>query len=261
MRRIGNDLPAFLACKIVEQPANAGQSHKLVAAAHHRECGRRDGGSFADRRLRNFRHPEEHFRLDSPHHQRIADQANGRGGSQLPAGQALEHNLGVARDEADCSAHEREQSLANARRQRAGRHENQPPQIRESVHCRDMDRNRAAEAFADDEQRCLRAGALEQNARGIDCVFCHAGRSGPCAARSRGAESTLIDGQSRKSPLCEFGPDFVERGRVIKCAVQQKHSGGRLARGPQPVRNLRAVGRTKRAAAQARGGIGADVCP
>ena len=225
MRRIGDNLPAFFSCKIVEQPANARQSHKLVAPSRHGEHGRRDGGCFVDGRLCEFRHPAQHFRFDTAHHQRVADQTNGRGRCQLPARQAFENDFGVAGHEADSSAHKRDQSLANPRSERARRHENKPSEMRKSFRRSGVNRNGATEAFADDEQRRFRPGAIEQNATGVDRVLSHERRSGPCAAGSRRTKSALIDGESGESAPRKPRPYLVERCPVIERAVQQKHCG------------------------------------
>ena len=113
MRRTGHNLPAFFAREILEQPANAGKPHKFVALCHHGENRRRDRSSFAHCRLCEFCHPAEHFRPYPSHHQRIPDQANGGCRRELPASEALEHDLGIACDQAHRNGHEREQPLAN----------------------------------------------------------------------------------------------------------------------------------------------------
>lgn len=114
MRRIWNNLPAFFTREIVEQPANAGQPHKLVARSHHREHRRDHARSLGDRRSCESCHTAEHFRPNPSHHQRVADQANCGGRRQFPSCQALKYNLGITRKETDRSANERDQPLADA---------------------------------------------------------------------------------------------------------------------------------------------------
>ena len=174
MRRIGDNPPAFFARKILEQPLNAGKPHEFVALSHHGEHRRRNRGSFADRRQCEVSQPAEHFRPNTPHHQRIADQAYGCGRCQLPAGEALEHNLGIARDKADCSGNEREQPLADPRSERAGRYEDKAAELWKFASRGGMNCDGAAQAFTENEQRRLASGALEQNASGFCRVFRHA---------------------------------------------------------------------------------------
>ena len=151
MRRIGNDLPAFLAREIVEQTADAGLPQKLVPRSDHGENRRLHRGSFGDCRSRELCHPAYHFRLDPPHHQRVPDQPDGGGRCQLPARQAFEHNLGISCNETYRRRHEGKQPMADAGSERAWRHQNKTAKLWQPIQSRGMNRDSTAQTLADDK--------------------------------------------------------------------------------------------------------------
>jgi hypothetical protein len=242
MRAVLERGPGLAPAQAPVQLPDAGGAQEIVLAADHGK-GRE---SHAARALHSgcgeTQQSEQQLCTGAAYNHRIAHQTDRRRRRQFPARCPFQHELKPRCDRIHGAQEEARAHPAKPARDRSGGCQYQAAHAVERARG-GVDGNRRPHAFADDEDRQVRARANPEEGDGVPDIADQPPATHPVSARGGGAEAALVVGEGNEAARGKPWADLVIGTGIVEGTVQQEDDRTRLAaRIPQPVGNVGPVG-------------------